>query len=157
MASAKPTSDTPPVKSGVSSGIRIVIALLIAIILGIFMLTWDGQYMPHSPVPDWIGGVIFTPLIAVVLAYGGVCLIQQLSCGQVQWLIQLNRVAVVPVPFIIMWALLYMMPGIRWPIEGLMQSGSPAARKGLSSAFYTFWIGLYTQSMLNGVAQLCPN
>jgi hypothetical protein len=84
------------------------------------------------------------------------CLIQYLSCNQIQWWLQLQRVAIAPVPIILLWLFLYIAPGMRWPIEGLVQSGSPALRKGLSSGFYAFWIGLYIQNMFNGVAQLCP-
>jgi hypothetical protein len=153
---SKVTSDTPVKTSGVNSGIRIVLALLVAIALGIFMLTWDAKFIEHEAIPDWIGPYIFMPLIATILGYGSNSLIQQLSCGNVQWLVQLNRVAIAPVPIILMWAILYIAPGMRWPIEGLIQSGSPALRKGLSSGFYAFWIGLYIQNMMNGTAQICP-
>jgi len=153
---SKVTSTTPPKTSGVNSGIRIVLALLVGIALGIFMLAWDANFISHEAIPDWTGSCIAMPLIAVILGYISNCLIQQLSCGQVQWLVQLNRVAITPFPIILMWFILYIAPGMRWPIEGLIQSGSPALRKGLSSGFYAFWIGLYMQNMMNGVAQLCP-
>jgi hypothetical protein len=48
-----------------------------------------------------------------------------------------------------------MLPSLRWPIEGLVQSTTPAIRSGISSAFYTFWIALYTQSIHISLAQLC--
>ena len=157
-ASAKPTvtSETPLVKSGVSSGIRVILALLVALSLGVFILLWDGQLLPHSMIPSWVGPYIFIPLMAVVLGFGSNCLIQQLSCGQVQWLNQLQRMTIVPIPFVIMNVILYMLPGMRWPIEGLIQSVSPQLRNGLSSAFYTFWTGMYCQGLLNGLAQICP-
>ena len=150
------TSDTPTVKSGVSGGIRITVSIIVAIVLGIFILTWDAKFIPHEGFPDWLGPIIFIPLIATVLAFGSTCMIQQLSCGKVQWLVQLQRVAIVPVPFILMTGFLALIPNMRWPIEGLIQSGSPSLRRGLSSAFYTFWMGMYCQGLLNGVAQLCP-
>ena len=150
------TSETPTVKSGVSTGIRVVIAMTIAIAIGIFMLLWDGGYIPHTNIPGWMGSYIFTPLIAVVLGYGGDCLIQALSCGKVQWLLQLQRIVIVPFPFILSWWLLYMIPGLRWPIEGLAQQTNEVFRRGLSSGFYAFWIALYTQSIMNGGSQMCP-
>lgn len=150
------TSATPVKSSGISSGVRIILALLVGLSLGIFMLTWDAKFIGHEGIPDWIGSYIFMPLLAVVLGYGSDCLIQQLSCGQVQWLIQLQRVAIVPVPIVLMWLILYIAPGMRWPIEGLIQSGSPQLKQGLSSGFYAFWMGLYCQSLLNGVSQICP-
>lgn len=157
MAGAsKVNSITPAKTSGVNGGIRIVLALLVGIALGIFMLAWDAKFIGHEAIPEWIGPYISMPLIAIVLGYGSNCLIQQLSCGQVQWWVQLQRVAIAPIPIILMWFLLGIAPGMRWPIEGLVQSGSPALRKGLSSGFYAFWIGLYFQNMLNGAAQLCP-
>jgi hypothetical protein len=154
-ANSTVTSESPTVQSGVSSGIRITLALLVAIILGIFMLCWDAYFIPHDAIPNWVGPFIFMPLMATVLGFGSDCLVQQLSCGKVQWLIQLQRVAIIPVPFLIMWAFLYMIPGLRWPIEGLVQPHL-LIRKGLSSGFYAFWIGLYCQSLLNGVSQMCP-
>jgi hypothetical protein len=150
------TSDTPTPKSGVGTGIRVVISFELAIAIGIFMLLWDGGYIPHVSIPAWMGSFIFTPLIAVVLGYGGNCLIQALSCGQVQWLLQLQRILIVPVPFLIIWGLLYMFPIMRWPIEGLAQQTNEVFRKGLSSGFYAFWIALYTQSIMNGGSQACP-
>lgn len=157
MADAsKVTSATPPKVSGVNGGIRIVLALLVAIVLGIFMLSWDAKFIGHESIPDWVGPYVSMPLIAIVLGFGSNCLIQQLSCGQVQWLVQVNRVAIAPIPIILMWLFLYIAPSMRWPIEGLIQSGSPHLRKGLSSGFYAFWMGLYLQNMLNGVAQICP-
>jgi hypothetical protein len=42
------TSETPTVKSGVSNAIRLVIAMIVAIAIAIFMLLWDGGYMPHK-------------------------------------------------------------------------------------------------------------
>jgi Na+/H+-dicarboxylate symporter len=156
MANPPVNSTTPPKTSGVNGGIRIVLALLVGIALGIFMLTWDANFIPHQAIPDWVGPYIVMPLIAIVLGFGSNSLIQQLSCGQVQWWVQLQRVAIAPIPIILLWFFLGIAPGMRWPIEGLVQSGSPALRKGLSSGFYAFWMGLYFQNMLNGAAQLCP-
>lgn len=141
--------------SGVNSGIRIAIALLVSIILALFIFFWEMNHgIPGAP--QWLGPMVILPLLAVVLSFGSNCLIQQLSCSQIQWLVQLQRVAVVPVPFYGMWILLYLIPAIRWPIEGLVQTVNPATRTGLSSAFYTFWIGMYSQGLLNSLAQLCP-
>ena len=152
----KITSDTPKKTSGVSGGIRVVLALLVGIVLGIFMLAWDANFIGHEAVPDWTGPFVVMPLMAMILGYGSICLIQQLSCGKIQWLVQLNRIAIAPIPIILMWFILSIAPGLRWPIEGLVQSGSPALRRGLSSGFYAFWMGLYLQNVLNGTAQLCP-
>jgi hypothetical protein len=153
---SKVDSITPPKTSGVNGGIRIVLALLVGIALGIFMLAWDAKFIGHEAIPDWAGPFVSMPLIAMVLGYGSNCLIQQLSCGKIQWLVQLNRIAIAPIPIILMWLVLGIAPAMRWPIEGLIQSGSPFLRKGLSSGFYAFWMGLYFQNMMNGAAQICP-
>lgn len=150
------TSKPAKPSTGLNGGIRFCIAVLIALALGLFTLMWDGGYIPHSGIPPWVGTVIFLPLLAVGLGFGGDCLTQFLSCSQVQWLVQLNRVAIIPVPFLLLWVLLYFFPTIRWPIEGLAQHTTPTVRRGLSSGFYAFWIGLYTQSILVGASQLCP-
>ena len=154
------SSDTkqvdPAPSTGVSSGIRFAVSIIISIVLGLFMVLWDGGFINTSNGPSWLGGFVFLPLIAVVLAFGGDSLVQQLSCGHVQWWIQIQRIVVVPIPFILMWGVLYMFPILRWPIEGLAQHATPSTRRGLSSGFYSFWIGLYTQSFLVGLSQMCP-
>jgi hypothetical protein len=142
--------------SGVNGGIRIVLALLVGIALGIFMLAWDSNFIKHDAFPDWLGPYIIMPVIAICGGYGSTCLIQQLSCGQVQWWVQFQRVLISPIPIVLMWFILGIAPGLRWPIEGLIQSGPPSLQRGLSSGFYAFWVGLYFQNMLNGAAQICP-
>jgi hypothetical protein len=154
--SNKPSTAEPSKPSGVSSGVRISTALLVGLILGLSILLWDSSILPHGIIPDWVGGYVFIPMLSLILGYGTSCLVQQLSCGQVQWLNQLQRVSLTPIPFILVKFILYMIPALRWPIEGLIQSVSPELRTGLSSAFYTFWTGLYCQSLLNSVSQLCP-
>jgi hypothetical protein len=156
MAATPLTTDTPTAKSGISNGIRISLSFIIALTVGIFMMLWDGNFIPHSGIPDWIGAFVFIPLLATVLGLGSNCLVQQLSCGNVQWGAQFQRIIIVPLPFILTWGLLYLMPGMRWPIEGLVQGSLPEVRRGLSSGFYAFWVGLYTQSVLTGLAQICP-
>jgi len=139
-----------------TSGIRISLALVVATALGIFMLIWDGNFINGFDLPQWLGPYVILPFIAVFLGFICNSLIQYLSCKKVQWLVQLQRIALVPFPPILMWGLLYLFPGLRWPIEGLVQEASPEQRRGLSSGFYAFWIGLYSQSIMNGFAQLCP-
>lgn len=141
--------------SGVSTGIRIGVALVVAIILAIFIFLWDGNILPKSGIPEFIGPYIFLPLIAVVLVMGADCLIQFLSCGSVQWALQAKRASVVPLPFWLVNILLKFIPILRWPIEGLVQRATPSIQKGLSSAFYMFFTGLYTQSILISLSQLC--
>jgi len=150
------TSATAVLQSGVTSTIRVSLSLCIAIILGIFIFIWDGKIIDGYGLPDWLGPFIFLPLLSVFLGYGINCLIQYLSCNKVEWLVQLGRVAIIPLPQWIFWGLLHMIPSIRWPIEGLIQEVSPELQKGFSSGFYAFWIGLYIQSILIGLAQICP-
>jgi hypothetical protein len=150
-------ADTPSnstEKSGLGSGLRISFAVFISIGMAIFMILWDGGYI-NSGMPSWVGPFIFSPLLAVFLGFGGNSLIQHLSCGQIQWINQLQRIAIVPVPFIAMWILIYFVPGMRWPIEGLMQSQTPQIKKGISSGFYTFWMSMYVQSVMTGLSQIC--
>jgi hypothetical protein len=146
----------PKPKTGLNGGIRFCIGALVALVLGLFMLMWDAGYIPINGLPPWLGSYVFLPILAVALSFGGVSLVQYLSCNQVQWLTQLQRVAFVPLPIWALWIILYFFPIMRWPIEGLVQGKSPTLRHGLSSGFYTFWIALYTQSLLVGLAQICP-
>ena len=150
------TSATPVLESGVTTTIRVTLSLVIAIALGIFILLWDAKYTYVAGWPEWLGQFIFLPLLSVVLGFGTNCLIQYLSCKKIQWLAQLGRVAIIPLVQWLLWGLLYMIPSMRWPIEGLVQDLPPETKKGLSSGFYAFWMGLYTQSIMNGLAQLCP-
>ena len=141
--------------TGISNEVRISVALVVAIFLGIFSLLWDGNILPKSGIPAFIGPFVFLPLIAVALIFGSDCLIQFLSCGNVQWAIQAQRAAIVPIPFWVVSIVLKFLPIFRWPIEGLVQRATPSTRNGLSSGFYIFWTGLYTQSLLIGLSQLC--
>ena len=141
-------------KTGVSNGVRVSVAIVVAIILGIFILLWDGNFIKVG-IPHFIGPYVILPLMAVVLIFGGDCLIQYLSCGKIQWYIQAQRAAIVPIPFWVMSIALYFLPILRWPIEGLAQRSTPSTRNGLSSGFYYFWTGLYTQSLLISLSQFC--
>jgi len=142
---------------GIDNSLRMTISIGTAIIIGLISLFWNGSFFGSIPnVPSWVGNVILIPVIATGIAYGSCCLIQQLSCGHIQLITQLTRVAYVPIGFIVMWLFLYWFPSLRWPIEGLMQRYSYNTRYGFSSAFYAFIVMLYTQGILNGLAQICP-
>lgn len=140
---------------GVGFAIRLSISIAVALSVGLFMLLWDGLFIPHSPQHALLGPFLITPIIAVVFGFGASSGVQQLSCGQVDWLNNFIRSLFVPGMFVIWWLLLYFVPSLRWPIEGLFQTQSPAFQKGASSGFYAFWLGLYSQSILNGFAQMC--
>jgi hypothetical protein len=141
--------------ASVGSDIRIVISLLVALVTTIFIFLWDSKSLSIITAPFWIGPYVIAPLIAVVFSFAANCIIQGLSCGEVQWVSQLQRVAVVPVPFIVLWLLLFFIPGMRWPIEGLIQTQTTDTKRGFSSAFYTFWVSMYIQSVLSGFSQIC--
>jgi len=151
------TSETPELQTGVTTSIRVVSAICVAITLALFILIWDGKYINGYGWPEWLGPFVFLPVIFMTLGFFINSLIQYLSCKKVHWLSQFARVAVSPAPLFALWGLLYIIPSIRWPIEGLVQDLQPETKKGLSSGFYVFWIGLYTQSIMNGLAQICPD
>jgi hypothetical protein len=90
------------------------------------------------------------------MSFGSNCLIQQLSCGQIQLATQAARLWMAPILFYIMELLLFFFPGLLWPIEGIFQNISPNLQKGFSRGFYAFWMALYTQGFMNGLAQICP-
>lgn len=144
-------------KSGVSTGIRIAVAVGVGIILSLFILFWDGGFIPYKRygLSNWFGRLIIIPFLAVVLSFGANVLIQRLSCSQIQVMNQLQRAAYAPLSFFIMWTILYVIPGLRWPVEGLIQNLDPTLCRGFSSAFYVFWVSLYTQGAMNGLAQMC--
>ena len=147
----------PVIKSKMTSGIRISIALFVAISLGIFIYVWDSKIIHGFNLPEWLGPYILFPFLSVILGYGSNCLIQYLSCNTVQPINQLQLVSMGILPQLFVWFLLNFFTSLRWPIEGLVQEWTPEQRKGLSSGFYGFWIGLYTQSVMNGMAQMCPS
>jgi hypothetical protein len=142
---------------GIDASLRITISIGTAIIIGLISLFWNGAMFGNtSNIPPWVGNVILIPVIAMIISYASSILIQQLSCGHIQLITQAVRVAYVPIGFIVMWLILYWFPSWRWPIEGLIQGYSYNTRHGLSSAFYAFVVMLYTQALLNGLAQVCP-
>jgi Na+/phosphate symporter len=151
------TTNQPAAKTGIGGSIRIVISIVVAVAIGIFGLLWNGNFIPNpGAIPLWVGNTVFISILAVVLSFGSNSLVQQLSCGQVQLGTQAMRLLFVPIPFVLLWVLLYFIPSLRWPIEGLVQGQPEDLRRGLSSGFYTFWIALYTQSIMNGLSQICP-
>ena len=150
---------TPPTSppSGVSPAIRIVISILVGLFIGLIALVWNGRIIPNpGHIPMWVGNLVFIPAIAVVVSFGSNCLIQYLSCKQVTLGTQAGRLYMVPFLFYVMALLLYIFPSLTWPIEGLVQQVSPDMRHGLSAGFYTFFMALYTQAFMNGLAQICP-
>lgn len=143
------------VKKGVSSGTRVSIGLFVALALAIFMLLWDAQIISAPGAYATLGPVVILPLLAITLGFIADSIIQYFSCGKVQWSSLWKKSLTYPVPFWCLYVFLYVFPIMRWPVEGLVQSTTPLIRRGLSSAFYTFWIALYTQSVHTSLAQLC--
>jgi hypothetical protein len=125
---------------GVGFAIRLSISIVAAVAIGSFMLLWDGLFIPHSPQYALFGPFLITPIIAIVLGFVASSGVQQLSCGQVDWLNNFIRSLFVPAFFVIWWLVLYFAPSLRWPIEGLFQSQPPNIQKGFSSGFYAFWL-----------------
>lgn len=139
-----------------SPGIRITISIVFALFIGLFSLLWNAKYIPNTEGIIWVGNLVIVPLVAVILSFGSNCLIQQLSCGQVQLATQASRIWMAPILFYIMELLLFFFPGLLWPIEGIFQNVSLDLQKGFSRGFYALWMALYTQSFMNGLAQMCP-
>jgi len=158
MSSPSPSVAVPVVKSnGVGSDIRIIVSVVYAIFLGIIALIFNSRIIQIPlNIPTWTINLIVIPLFAVVGSFGFNCLIQYLSCGVVTLGSQAERLPMIPIPFYAMALLLYIFPSLKWPIEGMVQQISPDMRHGLSAAFYTFFMGLYTQAYMNGLAQVCP-
>jgi hypothetical protein len=132
------------------------ISILFALTIGLFALLWNAEFFPYSHGHSMIGNLIVVPLMAVVLSFGSNCLVQQLSCGKVQVIKQASRLWMAPILFYVMEILLYFFPGLLWPIEGMYQNLTPTLQKGFSRGFYAFWMALYTQAFMNGMAQICP-
>ena len=137
-------------------GIRITISIVFALVIGLFSVFWNAGFFPNTQTIVWVGNLIIVPLIAVVLSFGFNSLIQQLSCGQIQLATQASRLWMVPILFYVMELLLFFFPGLLWPIEGIFQTIAPSLQKGFSKGFYAFWMALYTQAFMNGMAQACP-
>lgn len=149
------TTSNKPIK-GVSNGTRIAFALFVAVALAIFMLLWDAQIIGIATgASSLLGPLVFLPLLAIGLGYIVDCMIQNFSCNKIEWYTQWKRALTFPISFWSLFLVLYIFPLMRWPVEGLVQSTTPAIRRGISSAFYTFWIALYTQSIHISLAQLC--
>lgn len=146
----------PPRPNSMSPGIRITISIVFALIIGLFSVFWNAGFFPNTQGIVWVGNMIIVPLIAVVISFGSNCLIQQLSCGQIQLKTQASRLWMAPILFYIMELLLFFFPCLLWPIEGIFQTVAPSLQKGFSRGFYAFWMALYTQAFMNGLAQICP-
>lgn len=147
--------DTTNTNTSVSMPIRITVAALVSLTLAVFVLVWEGGIIHNGSQPPWYGTIMILPILSFLLTLGSNCLIQQLSCKKVEWLTQVYRSVVAPLSLYVMLSVLYFIPGLRWPIEGLAQKAGPDMRKGLSSGFYTFWISMYSSGILNSMAQMC--
>jgi len=139
-----------------SPGIRITISIVFALVIGLFALLWNAGFFPNTGTMIWVGNLVIIPLIAVVASFGSNCLVQQLSCGQIQVGTQASRLWMAPIAFLVMELLIFFFPTLLWPIEGLFQNISQSLQKGFSRGFYAFWMALYTQAFMNGLAQICP-
>ena len=117
MDTAQPTKSP-----GLSTPLRITISLLVALVIGILALLWNSSLIGNPlHLSLWVGNIIIIPLIATGLSYGASCGIQYLSCGHIQLITQAQRVAFVPLGFFLTATMLYFIPSLRWPIEGLFQ------------------------------------
>ena len=145
--------------TGLTTGVRAVLAIVVSVSLGLFIFSWDSNIIPYQALRlgHWIGTLAILPILAICLSMLTNCLIQQLSCSKVQWFIQLQRSSFIAIPVYGMWFLLYLLPILRWPIEGLAQGSSQSFRTGLSSGFYVFWTAMYSQGILGSLAQICPS
>ena len=145
-------------KSGLSTGIRIAIAFGLAVVLTLFIGFFE-LYYSVSKVPSLtylLAFRLYLPLLAVLLSFGGNCLIQYLSCNKVETLLQFGRSFIILVPLVLTQLILYFIPIMRWPIEGMFQLQGQPFQRTMSTAFYVFWAALYGQASLNSLAQICP-
>jgi hypothetical protein len=151
------TSVAAKPSTGVGVSVRLATSIVFAVFIGLLALVWNARLVISlAGTPLWVGNLIAIPIIATAVSLGTNCMIQYLSCGFVQIGKQAGRIYLVPLPFYFMALLLAIFPGLTWPIEGLVQQVSLQMREGLSASFYTFWMALYAQSFMNGLAQICP-
>lgn len=148
--------DSKSVKSGVSTGIRVGIAAGVALILALFIGFFELQYSGVATRSFYlIGYRVLLPFLSVLLSFGGNCLIQYLSCNQIEWLLQFGRSFIILIPLLVAQFILYFNK-MRWPIEGMMQLQPPQFQKAMSTSFYIFWAALYGQASVNSLSQMCP-
>lgn len=150
-------ADQEEKKASLSTGIRVVGAFIFASILGLLILFYEVGFINIPGVPWWIFPYIILPLIAYSSSFGILAVLQQLSCGKVQFDTLAMRSGFAILPVFLTPLVLYYISILRWPVEGLMQGQAPNIRRGFSSAFFMFWGGLYTQELLNSLSQFCPN
>jgi len=144
-------------KSNLNDSVRVVIAMVFAITLSLFILLWDGHFIPFPIqfIQDVGGFFLVLPFFAYIISLATNSLVQYLSCQKVDIMPQLTRSLIVPATLFILGSVLWFLPGLRWPIEGLFPAVSRDTKTGLSSAFYVFWIALYGQTFSNSLAQTC--
>ena len=142
--------------SNLNNNIRIVIAVVYALTLALFILLWDARLLPIPlGFPAFLGFLLVLPWISFVESLGTNSLVQFLGCQKVNFVPQLTNSLIAPASMLGLWILLYFLPGLRYPVEGLFPNQSLLVKDGLSSAFYVFWIALYVQTYTSGLAQNC--
>jgi len=150
------TSTTLPTpNAGIGSSTRMVASLLAGLIIGIFALLWNTQSFGNRLESVWVGNVALMPVVASLVTLLMNCIIQNLSCGYTEVGYQVNHIASVPIPFILMALILKSFPFLLWPVEGLYQSSPLEVRQGISYAFFFFWAGTFNQAYQNSFAQRC--
>lgn len=151
-----PSTDKAP-QSNLGTATRVTGAFMFAAICALFVLFWEVGFLPNFFGPRGIMGYyVYLPILAYVTSFIVCLAIQQLSCGTVEVKVQAQRAAFSVAFLPAVYLLLYLLPGLRWPVEGLTPLSPPAVKTGLSTAFFVFWGGLYTQEVMNGFAQACP-
>lgn len=151
------SSTEKPPQSNLGTATRVTGAFMFAAICALFVLFWEVGFIPNFFGPRSIMGYyVYLPILAYVTSFIVCLVIQQLSCGTVQPAVQAQRAAFSVAFLPVVYLLLYLLPGLRWPVEGLLPLQPQPVKTGLSTAFFIFWGGLYTQEVMNGFAQACP-
>jgi hypothetical protein len=138
----------------VDIGVRLAFTTILAVILLVFVVFWELGSIPLGPA--WLGTYVYIPILAYLISFFLALAIQKLSCGKVDAGAQAKNAITLPISYFVLLGILYGLPKLRYPVEGLIPQYDPLVRRAVSSGFYLVLLSYLAQESVNKAAMNCP-
>jgi hypothetical protein len=135
-------------------GLRLVLSTGLALSMLVFIVFWELGAM-DSLGPYWLGTLVYAPILAYLVSFCIALAIQYMSCKKVDAAKQASNATTVPILYYAFVLLLNMLPGLRFPVEGVTGNYDFKTRRAISSGFYAVLMSYLAQEMVNGNAVKC--
>ena len=139
----------------VDIGLRITFTTGVALALFVFVFFWETGSMSVLG-PYWLGTLLYVPILAYLLSFCLLLVIQKMSCEKLDAGAQATNALYLPMYYYLMLLILVILPGLRNPVEGVAGYANPQIRRAISSGFYVVLTTYLAQEMANKAAMSCP-